>query len=102
MAEGRPCYFLGIGMGHSWRKKICGCVLVTDIFLRFGVPMMLHTDHGSEFRSDLMREISEWLEIRMSRTALYHPQSDGQVERFNRNPDSNAVKTLRGAKRKLG
>jgi len=58
-------------------------VLVREIFFRFGVPMVLHTDQSPEFRSDLMREISELLEIRMSRTASYHPQSDGQVERFN-------------------
>jgi hypothetical protein len=59
-------------------------VLVTEIFLRFGVPMVLHTDQGPEFRSDLMKGISELLEIRMSKTAPYHAQSDGQVERFNR------------------
>ena len=37
--------------------------LVTELFLRFGVSMVLHTDQGPEFRSDLMRKISELLEI---------------------------------------
>ena len=58
--------------------------LVTEVFMRLGVPRVLHSDQGPEFRSDLMRSVCELLEIKPSKTAPYHPQSDGQVERFNR------------------
>ena len=76
-----------INIPSFWRSQLsnndCGrCSGDRNIPL-FGAPMVLHTDQGLEFRSDLMREISELLEIPMSRTAPYDPQSNGQVERFN-------------------
>ncbi len=58
--------------------------LVTEVFLRLGVPRIIHTDQGREFESDLIKAICELLEIKKTRTAPYRPQSDGQVERFNR------------------
>ena len=61
-------------------------VLVTEVFMRFGLPLVLHSDQGPEFRSDLMRELCELLEIKATHIihSPYHPRSDGQVERFNR------------------
>ena len=58
--------------------------LVTELFLRFGVPRILHSDQGSEFQSELIKEVCRLLEIQQTRTTPYRPQSDGQVERFNR------------------
>lgn len=59
-------------------------VLVTEVFLRFGVPRILHSDQGREFQSDLIQELCAVLGVTKTRTAPYHPQSDGQIERFNR------------------
>ena len=59
-------------------------VLVDEFFCRFGPPRQLHSDQGRQFESKLMEGICERLEIKKSRTSPYHPQSDGQVERFNR------------------
>ena len=58
--------------------------LVTEIFLRFGVPRILHSDQGPEFQSELIKEVCRLLEIQQTKTTPYRPQSDGQVERFNR------------------
>ncbi len=58
--------------------------LVTEVFLKLGVPRILHCDQGREFESDLIKSICDLLEIKKSRTSPYRPQSDGQVERFNR------------------
>ena len=58
--------------------------LVTEVFLRFGVPRYLHSDQAPEFMGELMTELSVLLEIQRTRTCPYRPQSDGLVERFNR------------------
>ena len=58
--------------------------LMTQIFLRFGVPRIIHSDQAPEFTSELMQELFRLLEIQQTRTCPYRPQSDGLVERFNR------------------
>ena len=57
---------------------------MTEVFLRLGVPKTIHSDQGPGFQGDLMKAICELLEVNQTRTTPYHPQSDGQVERFNR------------------
>ena len=55
--------------------------LTYEIFCRFSP---LHSDHGRQFESELMKEICQLLNIRKTRTTPYHPQCDGLVEKFNR------------------
>ena len=59
-------------------------VLVTEIFMRFGVPRVIHSDQGREFQSELMQKLTSLLGAVKSQTTPYHPQSDGLVERMNR------------------
>jgi transposase InsO family protein len=59
-------------------------VLVTNFFLRFGVPMSIHTDQGSNFESRLFQNVCQMLDIDKTRCTPYHPMSDGMVERYNR------------------
>ena len=58
--------------------------LVDEFLCRFGAPETLHSDQGRNFESAVIRELCALLDIRKTRTTPYHPQSDGQVERFNR------------------
>ena len=58
--------------------------LVENWVLRFGVPDVLHTDQGTNFNSDLMKEVCSLLQIDKSRTTAYHPEENGQVETVNR------------------
>ena len=55
-----------------------------DFMFTFGMPEVLHTDQGADFESNLMKEMCQLLGEVKTRTTPYHPQSDGQVERFNR------------------
>ncbi len=48
---------------------------------RVGIPKEILTDQGTAFMS---RTIYELLGIKSIRTSVYHPQTDGLVERFNR------------------
>ena len=59
-------------------------VLVDKIILRFGMPLVIHSDKGREFENGLMKSLCTLLGCVKTRTAPYHPESDGMVERFNR------------------
>ena len=59
-------------------------VLVNKIILRFGMLLVIYSDQGREFENGLMKSLCSLLGCVKTRTAPYHPESDGMVERFNR------------------
>ena len=59
-------------------------VLVDKIILRFEMTLVIHSDQGCEFENVLMKSLCTLLGCVKTRTAPYHPKSDGMVERFNR------------------
>ena len=62
----------------------CAEALVKGWILHLGAPLMMHSDQGREFESNLWAAMCHELAICKTRTNPYRPQSDGQVERFNR------------------
>ncbi len=50
---------------------------------RVGIPAEILTDQGTPFISRLMADLCRLLKVKQLRTAVYHPQMDGLVERFN-------------------
>ncbi|XP_055634136.1 uncharacterized protein K02A2.6-like [Toxorhynchites rutilus septentrionalis] len=60
---------------------------------RFHIPETVITDNGTQFRSSAFKKMCEQLGIIHIRTAPYHPQSNGQAERF--------VDTLKQSLRKI-
>ena len=59
-------------------------VLVFEFFSRFGLPIELHSDQGSNFSSELFRQVCKALDIHKTRTSPYHPSGNGMVEVFNK------------------
>lgn len=55
-----------------------------DFALCFGFPEKFHHDMGREFENQLMAQLQKCCGVRASHTTCYHPQGNGQVERFNR------------------
>ena len=51
---------------------------------RFGVPLYVITDRGTQFESELFRELSSLVGFHRLRTSAYHPQTNGMVERMHR------------------
>ncbi|CAM4631962.1 unnamed protein product [Lepidochelys olivacea] len=54
------------------------------IFARVGLPREILTDQGTNFTSKLFCQVCALLGIKKLQTSVYHPQTDGLVERFNR------------------
>ncbi|XP_041421806.1 uncharacterized protein LOC121394536 [Xenopus laevis] len=53
------------------------------IFSSLGIPREILTDQGTNFTSSLLKELYALLGVKALRTAPYHPQTDGLVERMN-------------------
>ena len=54
-----------------------------SFFTRVGAPEEILTDQGTNFTSQLLKEVYRLLHIRPIRTTPYHSQTDGLVEQFN-------------------
>ena len=57
--------------------------LMDEVICRFGVPTQLHSDQGSNLNAEVNHKLCQLLGIQRTRTTAYHPQGNGQVERFN-------------------
>ena len=55
--------------------------MVEGVVALFGVPRLLQSDKGSNFESNVFREMCKVLGIDKTRTTTRRPQSDGMVER---------------------
>ncbi|XP_075770608.1 uncharacterized protein LOC142823438 [Pelodiscus sinensis] len=68
------------------RRATAGAIAeeLMRLFSRVGLPKELLTDQGTNLTSRIMTELCKLLQVRKLRTSVYHPQTDGLVERFNR------------------
>ena len=57
---------------------------LVKIFSVFGLPEVLHSDQGRNFKSTILRQTLVAFGIAKSHTTAYHPQGDGMVERMDR------------------
>lgn len=57
--------------------------LFFQLFFVMGLPSVITTDQGSEFRNQVNRELMDRYGIQHRLTMAYHPQSNGLDERYN-------------------
>ena len=69
-------------------------VLTEEIVCRFGVPEAIHSDQGPNFVSRVIQSLCDRLGIERTQTTAYHPQGNGQVERFNRTLEDMLAKVI--------
>jgi len=58
--------------------------LVENVIVRYGAPIQILTDQGTNFDGNLFRELCRLLDIDKVRTSSYHPSGNGLIERFHR------------------
>lgn len=95
-------YFLVIVDSYSKWPEILKTPVITarvtiemlqETFARYGLPETIVSDNGTQFSSGIFKEFCDSNGIIHIRTAPYHPQSNGQAERF--------VDTLKRSLRKI-
>jgi RNase H-like domain found in reverse transcriptase/Reverse transcriptase (RNA-dependent DNA polymerase)/Integrase zinc binding domain/Integrase core domain/Chromo (CHRromatin Organisation MOdifier) domain len=59
-------------------------VFLFDWYCVYGPPVILLTDNGSQFISKFFQSVCKLLGVKQTFSTAYHPQTNGQCERFNR------------------
>jgi hypothetical protein len=61
--------------------------LTNDVILKYGTPTCILTDNGTHFTAQVMNNLYQKLGVTHLYTTVYHPQTNGQIERFNATMD---------------
>ena len=54
-----------------------------EIFCEHGVPQVMYSDSGCEFRNSVLTEMAKNIHLKHVKVAVYHPASNGLTERKN-------------------
>lgn len=57
--------------------------IYNEYICRYGVPVSILTDQGSHFNNQLMDSMAKLMGYHHILSTVYHPQTNGMVERFN-------------------
>ena len=66
------------------RASTVALCLIQEWYHHYGEPERIHSDQGRNFESDIIKKVCKLYEIQKTRTTPYHPEGNGQTERFNR------------------
>ena len=61
-----------------------GHVVIDEIFPRFGCPLQIVSDNGTENENKVIRETLKEMNVDHVTTSFYHPEANAKVERFHR------------------
>jgi len=62
--------------------------LKEDIIAKFGTPRCVLTDNGTHFTSSMTNELIKQIGATHLYSTPYHPETNGQVERYNSTMDA--------------
>ena len=75
-------YALAYASKTQTAQAIAG-ILWDNLICHYGFPEQFISDQGRNFESDLIQELCKIAGVKKLHTTPYHPQSNGQCERFN-------------------
>ncbi|CAF2083717.1 unnamed protein product, partial [Rotaria magnacalcarata] len=61
--------------------------LINDVILKYGTPTCILTDNGTHFTAQIMNNLFQHLGVTHLYSTVYHPQTNGQIKRFNATMD---------------
>ena len=78
--------FFKICMGFPLRSKESKhiCDILSELFLKEGVPILLQSDDGGEYVSNIIQIVMPKFGIKFINGSPYSPTTQGQVKRFNK------------------
>nr|XP_055062771.1 uncharacterized protein LOC129445823 [Misgurnus anguillicaudatus]XP_055062772.1 uncharacterized protein LOC129445823 [Misgurnus anguillicaudatus] len=56
---------------------------LTQFISIFGIPKIIQSDNGTNFTSRMFAEVLRVLKVKHNQSSVYHPQSQGVIERFH-------------------
>ncbi|CAF1106157.1 unnamed protein product [Didymodactylos carnosus] len=59
-----------------------------EVILKYGTPRCILTDNGSHFTAAMMEELFKRMGVIYLYSTPYHPQTNGQIERYNATMDA--------------
>ena len=74
--------------------QIVARLVFEQIVLRYGAPLRILTDQGTEFQSELFAELCRLMGINKVKSTPYRPQSNGGLERFHRTLNAMLAKVV--------
>ncbi|KAK3929775.1 KRAB-A domain-containing protein 2 [Frankliniella fusca] len=78
------------------KEALCVAQHVVEIFLVFGAPSVLQSDNGREFANRIINSLHEmWPDLKIVHGTPRHSQSQGSVERANRDIQDILIKWMR-------
>jgi transposase InsO family protein len=60
------------------------CLFLNTVIRAHGILKKVITDRGTQFNSSFTKELFSVLGVEQNMSTAYHPQTDGQMERVNR------------------
>ena len=79
--------------GATWAKFLC-----EEVFFDVcGFPMVLRSDRGGAFLSDVIREVNEFLKVDHCFGAAFRPEAQGYIEGRHKTPNNILASFVRGS-----
>ena len=74
-------------------NEIATKFIYENIITRFGCPITLISDQGSQFINKTIKALTDQFKIDHRHSTTYHPQSNGEIEAFNKTLTKGLKKT---------
>lgn len=58
--------------------------LINEVFFKFSTTKVLLSDNFAEYNNNVLSEICKQFDVKKTNITVYHPASNGQMERQNR------------------